>query len=72
MTNVYFLREPHKLKEALDILNVQDFEDQRTPIKLHFGEPGNESYISPRLVKTVVHILKDIGAKPFLNCREHT
>jgi len=60
------LRETHKLEEALGILNVQDFEDQRTPIKLHFGEPGNRSYISPRLVKTVVDMLKDVGAKPFL------
>ena len=66
MASVYFLRETYKLKEALNILNVKDFEDQRTPIKLHFGEPGNKSYISPRLVKTVVRMLKDVGAKPFL------
>lgn len=66
MANVYFLRETHKIKEALNILNVQDFKDQRTPIKLHFGEPGNKYYIPSRFVKTVLRTLKDVGAKPFL------
>jgi uncharacterized Fe-S center protein len=37
-----------------------------TAIKLHFGEWGNESYISPVHVRQVVDRVKDAGGKPFL------
>lgn len=35
-------------------------------IKLHFGEKGNASFISPVFVRKVVDKLKETGAKPFL------
>ena len=38
----------------------------RTAIKLHFGELGNDSYISPVFVRQVVEKVKGCGALPFL------
>ncbi|MEW6439360.1 MAG: DUF362 domain-containing protein [bacterium] len=35
-------------------------------IKLHWGEVGNLAYLAPPLVRTVVDLVKDCGAKPFL------
>ena len=37
-----------------------------TAVKLHFGEPGNDTFISPVFVRRVVDLLKAAGAKPFL------
>jgi uncharacterized protein len=37
-----------------------------TAIKLHFGELGNDSYISPVFVRKVVDKVKERGGKPFL------
>ncbi len=37
-----------------------------TAIKLHFGEMGNDSFLSPVLVAAVVDQAKAAGAKPFL------
>lgn len=37
-----------------------------TAIKLHFGEKGNDGYISPVLVRSIVDRVKARGAKPFL------
>jgi len=38
----------------------------RTAVKLHFGEPGNDGYISPVYVRQVVDKIKGAGAHPFL------
>jgi hypothetical protein len=38
----------------------------RTAIKLHFGERGNDSYISPVYVRQVVEKIKKAGALPFV------
>lgn len=40
--------------------------DDLTLVKLHFGEEGNEGYIKPPIVRTVVKRCKAGGAKPFL------
>lgn len=37
-----------------------------TAIKLHFGEVGNDTYISPVFVREVVKLVKERGARPFL------
>lgn len=37
-----------------------------TAIKLHFGERGNDSYVNPVLVRLIVEMIKEAGAKPFL------
>ena len=38
----------------------------RTAVKLHFGERGNDGYISPVYVRQVVDKVKTCGALPFL------
>ena len=40
--------------------------DRLTAVKLHFGEMGNDSFLSPVLVAAVVDQVKRAGAKPFL------
>ncbi len=35
-------------------------------IKIHFGEPGNLSFLRPNFAKTVVDVLNSENAKPFL------
>jgi hypothetical protein len=40
--------------------------NDRTAIKLHFGERGNDSYISPVFVRQVVESIKAAGALPFV------
>jgi hypothetical protein len=37
-----------------------------TAIKLHFGERGNNSYVSPVYVRQVVDKIKANGGKPFI------
>ncbi len=37
-----------------------------TAIKLHFGEPGNDTYIKPTFVRQVVDDVKACGGKPYL------
>ena len=38
----------------------------KTAIKLHFGEPGNDGFISPVYVRQVVEKVRACGALPFL------
>jgi hypothetical protein len=40
--------------------------DDRTAIKLHFGERGNDGFISPVYVRQVVEKVKACGGNPFL------
>ncbi|KGK87825.1 4Fe-4S ferredoxin [Desulfosporosinus sp. HMP52] len=47
-------------------MNQIDFEKKYAAIKIHFGEPGNLSYLRPNFAKTVVDIVKELGGKPFL------
>ena len=41
-------------------------EGDLTAIKLHFGEPGNETYVRPAFVRPVVDKVKEVGGRPFL------
>jgi len=43
-----------------------DFDKKYVAIKIHFGEPGNLSYLRPNYAKTVVDIVTELGGKPFL------
>ncbi|MCL1809908.1 MAG: DUF362 domain-containing protein [Clostridiales bacterium] len=43
-----------------------DLENKYTAIKIHFGEPGNLSFLRPNFAKTVVGCVKSLGGKPFL------
>ena len=43
-----------------------DFKNKYVAIKIHFGEPGNLSYLRPNFAKTVADRIKALGGKPFL------
>lgn len=43
-----------------------DFEGKFSAIKIHFGEPGNLSFLRPNYAKTVADKIKSLGGKPFL------
>lgn len=47
-------------------IDAIDFNNKITAVKIHFGEPGNLSYIRPNFAATIVKYLKDKGAQPFL------
>lgn len=54
-----------KLIRAAGIGSI-DFADKYAAIKIHFGEPGNLSYLRPNFAKTVADVVKSLGGKPFL------
>ena len=43
-----------------------DFERKMTAIKLHFGEPGNLSFLRPNYAKVVADVVRSLGGVPFL------
>jgi uncharacterized protein len=43
-----------------------DFNNKFVAIKMHFGEPGNVSFLRPNYAKVVVDFVKERGGKPFL------
>jgi uncharacterized protein len=59
------LRKLENLIKKADIESIE-FDKKITAIKIHFGEPGNLSYIRPNFAATIVKFLKNLGAKPFL------
>jgi uncharacterized Fe-S center protein len=54
-----------KLVVEAGIKNI-DFKNKFIAIKIHFGEPGNLSYIRPNYAATIVKLVKELGGKPFL------
>ena len=60
---------PQKLARLIKqagMLEGIDFDNKYTAIKIHFGEPGNLSYLRPNYAKVVVDLIKDQGGKVFL------
>ena len=43
-----------------------DFKNKYVALKIHFGEPGNMSYLRPNWAKVVVDKIKSLGGLPFL------
>lgn len=50
-------------KAGIETIN---FENKFTAIKMHFGEPGNLSYLRPNYAKVVVDCVQSQGGLPFL------
>lgn len=75
-SNVYFtdFRSHHgvsmlqKLERLIRSAGMEtiDFKNKYVAIKIHFGEPGNVSYLRPNFAKVVVDYVKKLGGKPFL------
>ena len=59
---------PQKLQKLIKKAGIGDinFDKQFADIKIHFGEPGNISYLRPNFAKAVVDVIKEFGGKPFL------
>lgn len=57
-----------KMERLLTAAHIQDidFDQKFTAIKMHFGEPGNLSFLRPNFAKTVVDTVKNLGGRPFL------
>ena len=47
-------------------INEIDFEKKMVAIKLHFGEPGNLSFLRPNYAKVVADTVRGLGGIPFL------
>lgn len=59
---------PEKLKKLIRraVIGDIDFDKKMTAIKIHFGEPGNLSFLRPNWAKAVADVVKELGGKPFL------
>ena len=56
-----------KYVDAINMWNLSNIvsKNDMTAIKIHFGERGNEGYIKPEFVKSVVNRIKKLKAKTF-------
>ncbi len=76
MSKVYFTdlrtKPGRSLLDKLELLVKKagieeiDFNNKFTAVKIHFGEPGNLSYIRPNYAARLVQFLQKKGAKVFL------
>jgi uncharacterized Fe-S center protein len=55
-----------RLVKTAGMLEQIDFANKYTAIKIHFGEPGNLSYLRPNYAKVIVDLIKGVGGKVFL------
>ncbi len=57
-----------KLKNLIVKAGIKQMplDDKFAAIKIHFGEPGNLSFLRPNYARVVVDTLKEMGARPFL------
>ena len=62
---VNLLQKLVKLVKEAGIENI-DFHKKFVAIKIHFGEPGNLSYLRPNYAKAIADLVKELGGKPFL------
>ncbi len=59
---------PDKLKKLIREAGIGeiDFDSRFAAIKIHFGEPGNLSFLRPNYAKAVADVVKELGGMPFL------
>ena len=75
-SKVYFTDMRAKIGESLLIkmdrliqkagIKEIDFKQKYVAIKIHFGEPGNLSFLRPNFSKTLADRIKKLGGMPFL------
>ena len=59
------LQKLQKLIKKAGIGDI-DFKNKYAAIKIHFGEPGNLSFLRPNFAKAVADTVKELGGRPFL------
>lgn len=59
---------PEKLTRLLRRAGLpgMDLDGKFVAIKMHFGEPGNLSFLRPNYAKVVADLVKECGGVPFL------
>ena len=59
---------PQKLQRLIRAAGIADIDMEKkfVAIKLHFGEPGNLSFLRPNYAKAVADVVKELGGIPFL------
>ena len=59
---------PRKLQRLIRAAGIADIDMEKkfVAIKLHFGEPGNLSFLRPNYAKAVADVVKELGGIPFL------
>jgi uncharacterized Fe-S center protein len=62
MTKVYFAKDIEKILENIDYSKL----GKKVAIKVHFGERGCNTYISPKIVKKVYEKITSLGKKATL------
>ena len=67
MGKVFFTKDITKAAELFDIAGLKDIfkPNDSAALKIHFGEPGNNAYLKPHMVKPLCERVKELGAKPF-------
>lgn len=57
-----------KLERLIDKAGLKkiEFSKKFVAIKIHFGEPGNLSFLRPNFAKTVADSVRELGGRPFL------
>lgn len=55
-----------RLVKHAGMLEGIDFQNRFTAIKIHFGEPGNLSYLRPNFAKVIVDMIEQAGGRVFL------
>ncbi len=57
-----------KLKKLIKAAGIESLplENKFVAIKIHFGEPGNLSFLRPNFAKAVADVIKENGGRPFL------
>lgn len=57
-----------KLRRLICTAGIEtiDFRDKFAAIKIHFGEPGNLSFLRPNFVKVIADLVKERGGIPYV------
>lgn len=57
-----------KLKKLIEKAGIDsiDMDNKFVAIKIHFGEPGNLSFLRPNFAKVVADKVTSLGGRPFL------
>lgn len=57
-----------KLKKLIEKAGIDsiDMDSKFVAIKIHFGEPGNLSFLRPNFAKVVADKVTSLGGRPFL------
>ena len=57
-----------KLKKLCIAAGIKDIdmEGKFVAIKMHFGEPGNVSFLRPNYARAVADVIRELGGRPFL------